>query len=104
MIKGMMENGEILALSYGMGIYRITSIDNLTLESKSLSYLQISDLLKTGEDTYIGISRVGHIPSHIELSIQETEEFRQDEKYAISNGSEAIRNRFYELHRVSVVG
>lgn len=99
MVKSMLENGEVLILSYGMGLYRILSLDDLSLENNALNTLKIVYLLKTGENSYIGMANEGHFPSLLERKIHQTDEFLEDQKFAMINGSQLIKDRFYELYK-----
>ena len=101
-MKTMLNDDELLILSYGMGVYRVNSLKPLTKDSPTCIMLGVIDILQVNEDRYIVISNRGHLPSHMELAIQETEDFKQDEAFAIKHGSDLIKERFYHLHRTSV--
>jgi len=102
-MKGWLEPGELLILSYGLGVYNIKSASEIESDDLRLEYLGIDDIIQTGEYTYVAISVKGHIPSRMEISIQETSEFREDEKFVLNNGSKKMRDRFFLLHNMSTI-
>lgn len=102
-MKGWLEPGELLILSYGLGIYNIKCVGDLDIDDTRLKYLEIDEILKVAEERYVAISKTGKMPSHMEIAIQETSDFRQDERFVVNNGSKKMRDRFFLLHTVSTV-
>lgn len=101
MIRGLLNPDEILILSYGLGLYRITSAAKELQIDDSLKALGIFDLFKVKDGVYVAISNRGHIPNHIESAIQDTEEFQEDRKAVIEEGPQNMKDRFYELHMMT---
>lgn len=102
MIKMMMEGEELLILSYGLGIYRITTnSETLDIKDPRLEELEVSMLHKTESGHFVAICRKGKIPSHLEAAMHDTEEFIQDQKSVISNGPEEMKDRFYHLYQMT---
>ena len=97
--KSMLEPCEVLLLSYGLGLYRITSLDNLDVELEPLKSLGIKEIIKSGDVTYLALSLEGVEPSKYELSIQDTDEFISDERFIMSTNLKSFKDRFYQLHK-----
>jgi hypothetical protein len=95
----LMESGEVLLLSYGMGLYRITSTSDIDTENEYFKHLGIYEIFKTGEGTWVGIAYIGHAPSKLELAIHQTEEFLEDQKQVMQRGPQSIKDRFYDLYK-----
>ena len=102
-MKSLLEPHEVLILSYGLGLYRLSSLDDLNPESKCLEGLGISEVLRTSDTTYVAISGVGKLPSHMELAIHQTPEFKSDEQFVILHGSKAMKDRFFKLHELTTI-
>lgn len=93
-MKSMMMSGEILLLSYGFGVFRITSIDDISLDNEALSGMGFVELSKIGDGVYVGLTDNGHIPSKMEMAIHQTEEFISDKEFVVKFGSDKLKNRF----------
>ena len=99
-MKGMLDVGEVLILSYGLGIYRLVSPTLLKKESETLAYMGFSELEHLGEGVHIGITNVVHLPSKLEIQTHDTDEFLKDRAMVMGLDNQKIKDRFYELHKI----